>query len=66
MVNSSVGAACIELTGKQVAPDGANICYGVLSCYKQVAPTELIGHTFFKKLKCYDLFNYNRLKTRHV
>ncbi|WP_211436060.1 hypothetical protein, partial [Candidatus Kuenenia stuttgartiensis] len=48
---SYVGAACIELTGKQVAPDGANICYGILSCYKQVAPTELIGNTFFKMLK---------------
>src|SRR3989339_311016 len=27
---------------KQVAPNGANICYGILSCYKQVAPTELM------------------------
>ena len=40
----------------QVAPDGADICYGILSCYKQVAPTELIGNTFFKKLKCYEFF----------
>ena len=24
--------------GRQVAPNGANICYGILSCYKQVAP----------------------------
>ena len=23
---------------KQVALNGANICYGILSCYKQVAP----------------------------
>ena len=37
----------------QVAPDGADICYGILSCCKQVAPTELLGNTFFKKLKCY-------------
>nr|CAJ73104.1 unknown protein [Candidatus Kuenenia stuttgartiensis] len=31
----------------------STICYNILFCYKQAAPTELIGSTFFKKLKCY-------------
>ncbi|TVM02245.1 MAG: hypothetical protein CV080_01375, partial [Candidatus Kuenenia stuttgartiensis] len=38
---------------RQVAPNRANLCYNILFCYKQAAPTELIGSTFFKKLKCY-------------
>ncbi len=37
-------------TRGQAAPDGANICYGILSCYKQAAPTDLMGNTFFKRL----------------
>ena len=41
---------------KQVAPNGANICYGILSCYKQVAPTELMIDKFFKRLNCYAFF----------
>ena len=27
---------------QQAAPNGANICYGILSCYKQVAPDGLM------------------------
>ncbi len=46
---------------RQVAPDGANVCYGILSCYKQVAPTELIGNTFFKTLTCYPFSNDKKL-----
>ncbi|OHC00877.1 MAG: hypothetical protein A2Z58_00135 [Planctomycetes bacterium RIFCSPHIGHO2_12_42_15] len=42
---------------KQVAPNGANICYGILSCYKQVAPTELMIDKFFKRLNCYKISN---------
>jgi len=47
------------LTGKQAAPDGANICYGIPSCYKQIAPTELMGNTFFKRLNWYVCLNIN-------
>jgi len=43
---------------KQVAPNGANICYGILSCYKQVAPTELMIDKFFKRLNCYKNANH--------
>ena len=34
--------------GRQVAPNGANICYGILSCYKQVALTERMIDKFSK------------------
>ena len=46
----------MRVTGRQAAPDGAHMCYGVLSYYKQVAPPELISNTFFKRLKCYKIF----------
>jgi len=36
---------------KQVAPNGASICYGIISCYKQIAPTELTIDKFFKLVK---------------
>jgi len=39
---------------KQAAPNGANICYSILSCYKQVAPTEIMIDKFFKTLNCYN------------
>ena len=41
------------IDSKQAAPNGANICYSILSCYKQVAPTELrdwIDYSSYKQI----------------